>query len=846
MKKIYFLTFSLIICGNLCSASSFSNIKVQILDYTGQPIETCGTDENITFDVSCEKPADVSPASFTFEVYAPDGTKIFTQEGNQAIGSSTFVGSRLSNMPVSMFYRGIGKYKLVVKISAGSESVSTERTFEILPSGGIKLQQPENGAVIQTNQILFVWNSPYVGRKHKILLSDSDTFDRIIWEQETTANSAVFIPNPSDPTQELKPLYNYFWTVRLVNEDGTTLPTRPDGKPWDISRFYYNPYAGMPADIYITHSRSYILEGEPLEFEANVWSKEHPPQPLGGIKLDLYYRKEGEKDWQIIKDKYMVNQEGKISAEWFPPGVGKYEWKLVVAEGKWKGTSSIGLSLEVIPKEKITINDWRESFSISYYPVKSYYQVGDEISVKIDYRPSKKLALFTMNKSTPIFICSYTYGEGKRYLNSLWIVQIEPNTTYSFSYIPHGSGVRQFEVGIMPTEQMYNLWKFQEGMEETYEKGIPVIREIKAIVDMREEAKKVKEVREYLESYRDQHIVAISNPPIIVHPKESQPYTFSLDMKVNDKDYIIKIRCSTGKDIVDKAFDINLDSMLPIRIISQNPLIVRVPFLFYNKSYWLWKFKKNSTIKEGKIKWGTLSKIGTDPWDGRLFGGEAVSFFIDLEMNKETYFSAHRPLSGDNELSMTSNMLAMGAEGFVKLWYTDFCRDLEKLGTPDSKNLLMFLKAMPSYRTLLQPRRDATDILVACAKEFFFKLISQSLGEMVAEEISDEAAQWFVESVISNGYEQTLNMLDKKVSELLTLHKIEFNQEEVSNFLVETAREISKSVVEKTEDIVEMVPVFSTIITGAENINWTWENWCSFPSYCYFYFTIEESNKMSK
>lgn len=202
-----------------------------VLDSTNQPRQTFSNNEKIGFSVTVYNGA-MSPnrIAFSFQVFAPNGNKVFTQSGNAVPGSVGNAAAAISGMAISSFYQGPGTYTLKTFANLDGVTLEQDQSFTV-SSPNLLLIYPPNGANgLTDNPLTFQWFSSGA-TSYRVTVADNIAMYNPVY-QATTANGANSLtypnsPNPPDPRQRLAAGQLYYWKVEGLDLNGNVVASSP-------------------------------------------------------------------------------------------------------------------------------------------------------------------------------------------------------------------------------------------------------------------------------------------------------------------------------------------------------------------------------------------------------------------------------------------------------------------------------------------------------------------------------------------------------------------------------------------------------------------------------------------
>ncbi len=203
--------------------------NVSVIDVTNAPRQTFSSNERIGFTVTIYNGAlDPNRISFWFQVFAPNGNKVFTQYGNSVPGSVGNAAASIAGLPISGFYQGPGNYTLKAFASLSGTTIEQDQTFTV-SSPNVLLIYPPNGSVgLTDNPVTFQWFSSGA-TSYRVTVADNIGMYNPVY-QTTTGNGSNTLtypntPNPSDPRQKLGAGTVYYWKVEGLDLNGNVVAT---------------------------------------------------------------------------------------------------------------------------------------------------------------------------------------------------------------------------------------------------------------------------------------------------------------------------------------------------------------------------------------------------------------------------------------------------------------------------------------------------------------------------------------------------------------------------------------------------------------------------------------------
>jgi len=213
------------------AAGLLSAQGAQVLDATNSPRQTFSNNENIGFSQTVFN-GSLNPGriAFSFEVFAPNGNKVFKQSGNAVPGTVGNAAAAISGVAISGFYQGPGIYTLKAYANLGGVTLEQDKTFTV-SSPNLLLIYPPNGATNLTdNPLTFQWFSSGA-TSYRVTVADNIALYNPVY-QATTPNGVSSLtypntPNPADPRQRLSAGQIYYWKVEGLDANGNVIASSP-------------------------------------------------------------------------------------------------------------------------------------------------------------------------------------------------------------------------------------------------------------------------------------------------------------------------------------------------------------------------------------------------------------------------------------------------------------------------------------------------------------------------------------------------------------------------------------------------------------------------------------------
>jgi len=226
----------LVVLAGFTQAQTIEIRNIAIFDSGGRSRTTFSSTEKITFSVTCYNSDFVDRIYFEFYVKSPEGIVLFTHTGNSAVGNVGLGGSSIKNIPISQFYKTLGKYVYEAKVFAGAETTvlpAVKYLAFYVYSPSITLSYPADGARDLIDKPLTLrWVSSGATR-YRVYVDDDKGFYNCLFQTgkgeypdpETTYFQ--YPTSPQDPRQKLAGGVVYWWKVEGLDNAGNVVAKTP-------------------------------------------------------------------------------------------------------------------------------------------------------------------------------------------------------------------------------------------------------------------------------------------------------------------------------------------------------------------------------------------------------------------------------------------------------------------------------------------------------------------------------------------------------------------------------------------------------------------------------------------
>jgi len=267
---------------------------ISIFDSAGRSRTTFSSTEKITFAVTCYNPEFVDRIYFEFYVKSPEGAVLFTHTGNSAIGNEGLGGSSIKNIPIQQFYKSLGKYIYMAKVTAGSETYaystdSAEKPFYVY-SPSIILSYPADGAKdLIDKPLTFRWVSSGA-TKYRVYVDDDKGFYNSLFQTgggeypDPQTTYFQYPASPQDTRQKLAGGVVYWWKVEGLDNAGNVVARTP--VPFSFTLKETAPSVATK-DLAVT---DIILDEESTaeELKFNILVKNQGGMAISATRVNLY------------------------------------------------------------------------------------------------------------------------------------------------------------------------------------------------------------------------------------------------------------------------------------------------------------------------------------------------------------------------------------------------------------------------------------------------------------------------------------------------------------------------------------------------------------------------------
>ncbi len=267
--------------GELFPANNVTITGVSVTDSSGNERTIFSSTERINLAIKCNNTVETSRIEFKFYVNSPGGSQVFRHTGNSIVGKIGAGGSKLSNVPVSGFYKTPGVYTFKGEIK---DNDTDTKTFSVY-SPAVILSYPANGTRNMIDRpLVFRWISSGA-TKYRVYVDDDQSFYRTIWSVETGGNSIGYPVNPTDPKQKLAAGVVYWWKVEGISNTGNIVATTPIPFSFSLKDTAPPPSTKDLAVLDIVLDRA-TSEGK---LYLRVLLKNLGGQPEANVPVDLYF-----------------------------------------------------------------------------------------------------------------------------------------------------------------------------------------------------------------------------------------------------------------------------------------------------------------------------------------------------------------------------------------------------------------------------------------------------------------------------------------------------------------------------------------------------------------------------
>lgn len=196
-----------------------------VLDPSGAQRSTFSNNERVVLQQRIfNSVASGNRISFKFVLVSPNGTEVFTHQGNMVPGTVGNAASQVSGVPVSQFYTGPGFYTLRAEAELDGQVLTQQAQFSV-SSPNILLIYPPNGARdLADNPLTFRWSASGASR-YRVQVGDNPSLYNALFSQDTlgSENFLGYPQNPSDPRQRLATGQVYYWKVEGLDSAGNVI-----------------------------------------------------------------------------------------------------------------------------------------------------------------------------------------------------------------------------------------------------------------------------------------------------------------------------------------------------------------------------------------------------------------------------------------------------------------------------------------------------------------------------------------------------------------------------------------------------------------------------------------------
>ncbi|MFH1368657.1 MAG: CARDB domain-containing protein [Elusimicrobiota bacterium] len=257
--------------------------SVKILDSLRTARDKYSSSERVTFSAEVYSASAGERINFSFVVFNPLNTQVFTHTGNSIPGTAGAGGSELANVPISQFYSGFGNYALEVTATPIGGSAVKQRIAFTVYSPIIILSYPGNGAKDLIDQPLtFRWIGSGAS-KYKLYVDDDQAFYNTMFTFETMDTFCSYPQNPSDTRQKLVSGQVYYWKVDGLDAVGNKVASSQ--VPFSFS--LKTDVGSTTSDVAVT---AVALGGEitPAQIPIDVTLKNQGGRAESNITVTLY------------------------------------------------------------------------------------------------------------------------------------------------------------------------------------------------------------------------------------------------------------------------------------------------------------------------------------------------------------------------------------------------------------------------------------------------------------------------------------------------------------------------------------------------------------------------------